>query len=429
MKKLFKLMLAGLMAVSLAACGNGKTNTEKTTIEIWHTFTEAQQSTLEAIANDFMAKNEGIEVKVTNTGSPNEFKGKVTSSVAEGVGPNLIFEYSSYARSFDGTDYLLDFEKYFGADYDLKSLLTTEAMYTDSTTFADGKLHIVPVYTAGSVLFSNQDIYDKYGVAVPTTWDEVKTASKTIYEKSGKTVVGISFDSLTELLQLLIYQCNEGKIVDVENNVPLFNTDEVLKWVEWWAEGVKEGYFQVAAQAADGYNSGDLNNGLIASYVGSNAGMPYVDANQMGKVTNLTVTRVPMMEKNGSYEESGIVWTRGAIGFNTGDEKENQATADFVKFFVEAENNYKFVKALNGNSPYKAVGEVKEYQDLVATDKALQALNGQINNSFVAPVFNAANELRTEFDKLMKGAAAADYNAKTALQEAYDNLAKAMKGE
>lgn len=428
MKKLFKLMLAGLMAVSLAACG-GKTNTEKTTIEIWHTFTEDQQTTLEAIAKEYCDTHEGVEIKVTNTGSPNEFKGKVTSSVAEGVGPNIIFEYSSYARSFDGTDYLLDFEKYWGTDFDLKSLLTTEAMYKDSTTFADGKLHIVPVYTAGSVLFSNQDIYDKYEVAVPTTWDEVKTASKAIYERSGKTVVGISFDSLTEFLQLLIYQCNEGKIVDVENNVPLFNNAEVLKWVQWWAEGVKEGYFQVQAQAADGYNSGDLNNGLIASYVGSNAGMPYVDANQRGQVKNLTVTRVPMMTKGDTYGEAGIVWTRGAIGFNTGDENENKVTADFVKFFIEAKNNYEFVKVLNGNSPYKAVGDVKEYQDLVATDKALQALNGQINNSFVAPVFNAANELRTEFEKLMKGAAAKDFNATTALQTAYDNLAKAMKGE
>ena len=89
----------------------------------------------------------------------------------------------------------------------------------------------------------------------------------------------------------------------------------MLKWVEWWAEGVKAGYFQVAAQAADGYNSGDINNGLIASYVGSSAGMPYLT------VSNLTVTRVPAMAYDGTSKEAGVIWTRGAIGFNKGDGK------------------------------------------------------------------------------------------------------------
>ena len=419
MKKLFKLMLAGLMAVSLAACG--KTGSKETTIQIWHTFTEGQEKLLNDIAQEYEAAHEGVKIEVSNTGAANEFQGKVTSSVAEGVGPNLIFDYSSFARSFEGADYLLDFEKYWGADFDYKSTLSGEGLYVEATNFSDGKLHIVPVYTAGALLFSNQDIYDQYGAKVPTTWDELKESSKTIYEKSGGKVVGISFDSLTDFAQLLSYQCNNGAIVDLENNVPAFNTDEMLKWVEWWAEGVKAGYFQVAAQAADGYNSGDINNGLIASYVGSSAGMPYL------KVANLTVSRVPAMAYDGTTKEAGVIWTRGAIGFNTGDEAENKLTADFVKYFVE--QNERWVIELNANTPYKAVEESATYKAHVANDKALTALNAQVPYSFIAPAFNGATQLRTELETLMKGAAGADYSAKTALQTAYDNVAKAMKGE
>ena len=419
MKKLFKLMLAGLMAVSLAACG--KTGSKETTIQIWHTFTEGQEKLLNEIAQEYMDAHEGAKIEVHNTGAAKEFQVKVTQSVAEGVGPNLIFEYSSFARSFESGNYLLDFESYWGADYDYASTLSGKELYVEATNFADGKLHIVPVYTAGALLFSNQDIYDQYGQKVPTTWDELKESSKAIYEKSGGKVVGISFDSLTDFAQLLSYQCNNGAIVDLENNTPAFNTDEMLKWVEWWAEGVKAGYFQVAAQAADGYNSGDINNGLIASYVGSSAGMPYL------KVANLTVTRVPAMAYDGTSKQAGVIWTRGAIGFDKGDEAQNKLTADFVKYFIE--QNERWVIELNGNTPYKAVEQSATYQAHASADKALNALNDQVPYSFIAPAFSAATQLRTELETLLKGAAGADYDAKTALQTAYDNVAKAMKGE
>ena len=422
MKKLFKLVLALAMVLGLAACGGNKTSKEAT-IEIWHTFTEGQEALLNTLADEFEAANEGVTVNVINTGSPNEFQGKVTDSVANGVGPNLIFEYGSYAKSYDGTDFLLDVEDYWNG-WDYKSTLLSEAMYTDGTAYADGKLHVVPIYTAGALLFSNQDTYDQYGVAIPTTWAEMEAAAKTIYEKSGKKVVGLSFDSLTDFAQLLIYQCNNGQIVDLENNKVAFNNDAFLQWVQWWEKGVKEGYFQVGAQSPDGYNSGDLNNNMIASYVGSSAGMPYVDASMNGKVKNLTVSRVPMMEKDGSYKEAGIIWTRGAIGFNTGDEAENQATADFIKFFVE--QNDRFVIELNGNTPYKAAAEKEAYSNHVANDKALSALAAQVPYSFAAPNFTGVTTMRTELETLMKGVAGKDYDAATALQTAADNVNKAM---
>ncbi|MGN1343026.1 MAG: ABC transporter substrate-binding protein, partial [Traorella sp.] len=408
-------------------CGSKKVSTDGATIEIWHTFTEGQEALLETLAQEYMDANKGVTIKVVNTGAAKEFQGKVTDSVANGVGPNLIFEYASYAKSFDieGQSYLLDFEKYWGSDYDYRSTLASDSLYVEGTNFSDGKLHVVPVYTAGALLFSNQDIYDQYEVSIPTTWDEMKTAAKTIYEKSNGKVVGLSFDSLTDFAQLLIYQCNEGKIVDLENNQPVFDNEKVLEWVKWWAEGVKEGYFQVAAQSADGYNSGDLNNGILASYVGSSAGMPYVDANQLGSVTNLTVTRVPMMSDEDEYHRAGIIWTRGAIGFNSNDEAENQLTADFVKFFVE--NNYRWVEELNANTPYTTVSETQEYKDLVAGDKALKALNEQVPYSFVAPNFTGVTEMRTELESLMKGAAGADFDAASALTNAANKVSQAMK--
>ncbi|MBE6113568.1 MAG: extracellular solute-binding protein [Erysipelotrichaceae bacterium] len=420
MKKLMKLILSLAMIAAVAGCSNNKTSgDENVTISVWHTFTEGQQELLETIADEFEAANEGIIVEVTNTGSASEFQAKVTDSVINGVGPNLIFEYASYAKSFDieGADYLLSFEDYW--DFDYKSTLTSEGLYAEGTNFSDGKLHVAPVYTAGAVLFCNKALYDEAGVAIPTTWDEVKTSSKAIYEKTG--AVGLSLDSLTDIAQLIIYQSHEGKIVDLEKNEVAFNDAETIKWLERWAEGVHEGYFQVAAQGADGYNSSDINNGLIASYIGSSAGIPYVNLDNIGG--ELVCARVPMIS-SADYENAGIIWTRGAIGFKDEDETVNQATADFVEYFIS--QNGRWVVELNANTPYKAVAESADYQAHVASDKALTALADQIPTSFVAPVFTGVTEMRNELSALMKGAAASDYDPKTALETCANNINAAM---
>ena len=416
MKKLLKLAIALMMVLSVTACGGSKQETGNAEIEIWHTFTKGQEELLNTLANEFMAANEGITVKVVNTGSSGEFQGKVTDSVINGVGPNLIFEYASYAKSFDieGVNYLLSFEDYW--DFDFRSTLSSDTYYKEGTNFSDGKLHVAPVYTAGMLLFCNQDLFDQAGVAIPTTWEELTTASKTIYDKLG--VPGYVLDSPSDFMQLLIYQSNGGTLVDLDKNQVAFNNAEVLKWLQWWEEGVKAGYFQTGPSVD--YCSSDINNGLVASYTGSSAGIPYLT------VKNLTVTRVPMMS-TAETENAGIIWTRGAIGFNTGNEAENQATADFVKFFVE--QNERWVIELNANSPYKAVLESPTYQAHVANDKALTALAEQIPVSFVAPVFTGVTEMRNELGTLIKGVANKDFNAKNALQQVADNVNKAMKGE
>ena len=438
MKKLLKLVLALAMVLGLTACGGGKSGT--TTVEVWHTFTEGQEKLLEEIAAEFTAANEGVEVKVINTGSPDDFKGKVTDSVANGVGTNVIFDFASYATTFDieGQSYLLDLEKYWG-DWDYKAELSSLGLYEEATNFSDGKLHVAPVYTAGALLFSNEAIYEACGVKVPTTWDEMKTAAKTIYEKTG--IVGLALDSPSDFIQLLIYQANGGQIVDLENNKVAFNTAEVQKWLEWWAEGVQEGYFVFKAIDAGGYCSADINNAAVASYIGSSAGIPYLnfdgktfvskvtDAETQifsdsalleGKTAKLVANRVPMMDPNDQYGQAGIIWTRSAIGFNSGNEAENQAAANFIKYFVE--QNERWVIELNANTPYKAVEESATYQAHVAGDKALTALAAQVPVSFVAPNHAAASEMREEFKTLCQGVLAKGYDAATALKTAADKI-------
>ena len=423
MKKLFKLVLALVLVLGMAACGtgNGGTDTpaddepEKVEFAIWHTFTKDQEQLLNDLANEFMAAHEGVTIKVHGGYDSNDFNGTVTNAVTNGVGPQLIFQYTSFAKSFEGYDLLLPLEDY----WDFKLADICPAGYVEeASAFEDGKVYTAPIQTTGPVLFYNKTIYDSLGLSEPRTWEDLKVASKKIHDELG--IVGFGCDGkLTDLAQIFIYQSHDGAYVDLENNKVLWNDEKTVEWMNYWAEGVREGYFQLKAQAADGYTSGDINSQLVGAYMGSSAGLPYLYPEENG--WELAVTTVPVID-----EESVEVvnWNRSAIAFKTDSEATNQAIADFVAYFIEQDGRW--AKVLNAYSPYYAVQELTEYQEYVSQDIALIALGKQLPNGLVPPTFTGGDIMREELHTAFSGVLAEGYDAATALATAAKNSEAAM---
>lgn len=416
MKNIFKkISILGLCASMLAGCSNsgssssststaGASTDEETTITIWHTFTGGQDEVLNTIAQDFEAENPNIHVNVVGGYNQNDFESTVQDAVVNGVGPNLVFNFVSFAKNFDGYDMLISFDDYFTQDY--KSMVS-QGIYDEATGFEDGKVHMIATYTTSQVLFYNKAIFDEAGVEVPNTWDELKEACKTIYEKTG--VVGFSADSLQEVINAIILQSHDGKYLDESTKKTLFNDEETVKWVEWWAEGVRDGYFQVAPTTGD-YNSSDLNNGAIASYIGSCAGLPFLDlSNINGEVG---VNRMPYIDED---HKQVTVSNRSIIGFKKSD-VEDAAVAKFAEYFIT--RDYEWVEELSAYSPYYSIQETDEYKTYVDGNIALKAVGDQINDSVTIPTVSGIITLRDELKKVMTGAADPSFDAKTALENA-----------
>lgn len=421
MNNLLKKALIATTALSLCGCSTSANTDTSTTSEdgvtnvsfsIWHTFTEDQQTLLETLAQEYMDAHEGVTIDVIGGYDNSTFESTVQDAVVNGVGPQLVFNYASFANNFDGYDMLIDFQQHWDFDY---STLVAEGIYNEATDFSDNGVHAVAIQSTGPVLFYNKAVYDQLGLQAPTTWDDVKEASKTIYEETG--MVGLAVDSLSDLAQVLILQSHDGEYVDLTNKEVLWNDETTLEWVNWWAEGVQEGYFQVAPTTGD-YNSSDLNAGTLAAYIGSSAGLPYLDLSAIGG--EVGVVRMPVIDENSTEV---VAWNRGAIGFKK-DDATDAVVADFVKYFIE--NDGRWVEVLNAYSPYYAVQEDSEYQSFVANNIALAALGSQINDGMVTPTFTGSTVVRDQLQTLFTGAADPNFDAASALQNAADLSNAAM---
>jgi multiple sugar transport system substrate-binding protein len=400
MKKLFVFLLAFAMILGFAGCKPKEPTVEKQTVVIWHTYTEDQTATLERIASEFNALHEGEIEVIVQAQEYSGFTNKVYESVANGVGPDMIFHYASTAATYVGDTeeetMVVDFDKYLSQDF---SKLVAPGIYAEMTDFKDGKLHVLPMVTTGPIYIYNAKLFEQYGVEPPKTWKQVFELSKTIWEKSGHTVVGFAMDSLTDLFTTIIMQHDLGYYNEDKTSVLFCDGEELAFVLEQFKTAVQEGYFQLAPQSGD-YNSSDMNALTLASYVGSSAGLPYLS------YEGIAATSLPQGLDEGMLQTNWVpAWNRGVIVFKSNEARE-AAAVKFAEYFLNEENNAAWAKTMSAFSPYFATQQNADYQATVAANIALTALAGQINYAGVLPNTSGAAAIRTALEELVKTTAA-----------------------
>ncbi|MFD1674561.1 ABC transporter substrate-binding protein [Alicyclobacillus fodiniaquatilis] len=67
--------------------------------------------------------------------------------------------------------------------------------FTEGYSTMGDQVYMLPMYApdhSGNMLYYNKDLLKKYGLGVPTTWNQLMTESETIYQKSGGKVYGLA---------------------------------------------------------------------------------------------------------------------------------------------------------------------------------------------------------------------------------------------
>ena len=396
---------------------------DKAKAAIWHTFTKGQEEYLAKAVAGFNASQDKYEIELLS--QPYDgFLDSVKNSVIAGVGPDIIFNYASEAASYVKGGYLADLSQYI---YDeeigiegFEGSLVDGVMNGEVKAFEDGGIHYLPAYTTGPILFYNKTLFDELKIAVPTTWEEMEAAAKTIKEQKGIAALGC--DSLTDLVQMFIMETPGAGYIDVANKTVLFDTPEVRAKIQWLVDMVKNGYFLV--KSTGNYFSEDFNAGIVASYIGSSAGYPYITPAD-GKF-EFAMAPVPAATWYPS-------WNRGPIVFYYKDDARAQAAYEFVKYFISADVNAGWVEAVTALAPYSWTKETDAYKAYVAQDTlAAQALNAVAENLDVAgslPAVEGANVVRNALKAAIEKAALGDMTVDEAWTEAVTVSNAALQGK
>lgn len=286
MKNIKKYLAMFASSLVLVGCGAGGESEEasdivtevpeNTEVTFWHAMNGAQEEALEKMTADFMEENENIDVVLQNQASYPDLQAKInTNLISPKDLPTMTQAYPNWLWNAVMDELVVDLTPYIEHDtIGLENKDDVIPSLMDASVIEDVQ-YGMPFNKSAEVLYYNADLLEEYDVEVPTTMEELAEASKTIYEKSDGEVVGAGFDSLNNYYA--IGMKNEG--IDINEDLDV-TSEESQKVVNYYFDGIKEGYFRIAG--SDGYLSGPFGAETIAMNVGSMAGESHIRSGSEG---------------------------------------------------------------------------------------------------------------------------------------------------
>ncbi|MCM3615585.1 sugar ABC transporter substrate-binding protein [Microbacterium enclense] len=186
-RTVFAVAAAALSVGALTACSGGNTggttgggsadDIEKAleaggeiTYWSWTPSAEAQVAA-------FQAKYPNVKVNLVNAGTNTEEYTKLQNAIKAGSGAPDVVQIEYYAfPQFALSDSLLDL-----APYGFGDLESAYASGPWGAVDFDGKIYGLPQDSGPMALFYNKSVFDQYGIAVPTTWDEYYAAAQKLH--------------------------------------------------------------------------------------------------------------------------------------------------------------------------------------------------------------------------------------------------------
>ena len=179
MKKIaiFGLLLTVIFTFCVFAGGQQEGSGEAVVLEWWDPDVREDWIKATQYVLDNFKEESGITIERINVGW-NDIDKKMQAAAASNTLPDLAYAFHNYhsAWAFQGHTIPLD---------DVLNEIGRDKFYQPHLGMAtvDGKTYAVPFEFHPHIVYYRKDLYDKYGLSVPKTWDEMYQNAKTIHDE------------------------------------------------------------------------------------------------------------------------------------------------------------------------------------------------------------------------------------------------------
>lgn len=160
-----------------AATSKSEDSGEKITLKLFHNWINVDEAPyFEDIAEEFESTHPNVDIVVENVGDP-DYKSKLKVMLGADDAPDIFFSWSGeFAYKFARAGSALDLMEYYEADPEWKDSFIQAAL--EPFQYEEG-IYGVPVRVDAKLMIYNKDLFEKYNVEVPTTYDEFLNVCQT----------------------------------------------------------------------------------------------------------------------------------------------------------------------------------------------------------------------------------------------------------
>ena len=467
-KRIVALLLIAVMTIGmLTACGgSGKKGAagdvvtaeggfdinKPVTITFYHQMGAELQKILATAIEDFNKFYPNITVKAETMGDYDGILNQIQTEINVGNQPNLAYCYADHVATYNlgGAVQPLDSliantEVITRADGSTEVLgLTQEqiddfipAFYNDGRVYGDGKMYTLPVVRSTEALYYNKTFFEKHGLTVPTTWDEMETVCRQIRELE-PTCIPLGYDSEANWFITMCEQSG-SPYTSTEGDKFLFDNDVNKAFVKRF-QGWYKDKLVTTQELSGGYTSalftGESDTGTRCYMcIGSTGGATYQQPNQTNGVFEFEVGMAPIPQVDPANPKV-ISQGPSICVFRNNDSHETVAAWLFAKFLA---TDVVFQASVSMNNGYasvlKSAQENPVYKDFLATagTEGIQAYAVQVtleqqDSFYNSPAFFGSSVAREQVGLLVQKCLAVETNdVDAAIATAFENAVKECK--
>lgn len=398
-------------------------------ITFWHAWGKENQDMLEKVIAEFTKKT-GIKVTQEGKGGYNELESLVKTSMPAGNQPDVVMVYPDHVAGYNSRKERIK---------DLMPIIRGKDGYTQDelNDFYEGflnegkafgkkdSLFVLPLAKSTEVMFYNKDLFDKYKLEVPKTFDDVKSVSEQIYKKiqadtnilpgDKEKYIPFAYDSEGNLMittfeqkELPYTSIVKGK-GQIDFSEPGIN-EGVIKHIIELKEMYDNKYLLTGKDSQAGYHNAEFTSQKLFMIVGSSAGIKYNVPKDGETPFNIGIAKLPQYNTSSpKYIQQGP----SIAMFDNGPSK-NKSAWEFIKFLVSTDINAKVASQANYMPVRKSSYNTKYFQEEVLSLEdgtnqiySLRAKVYKIQNEisdygFTSPVFDRSSIARQEIGNAIR---------------------------
>ncbi|MFE2881720.1 ABC transporter substrate-binding protein [Streptomyces sp. NPDC059272] len=169
------LALTGLLSACGGSGSGDKASSGPVTLPFW-----GWANGQDAVVRAFNAAHKDIKLKYTKVTDQLTMQKQLTNAVKAGNAPCLVQNTAEYVTTWVSQGALADISQYVSADRDKFNAGAW------ASAQVQGKSYGVPTSSAPAFTIYRTDVFKKYGLRAPTTWDEFIAAGKVLKKHSVK---------------------------------------------------------------------------------------------------------------------------------------------------------------------------------------------------------------------------------------------------
>ena len=459
MKKIISLLLAAVMLLGivgvLAGCNQGGNKvaadfvmpeggfdtSKEIEIVFYHQMGAQLQEILNTAIADFNKIYPNIKVTHKTYGDYNGVRDQIKTEISVGDQPNIAYCYPDHvalynvAGAVQTLDVLINDPTYGFTAEQIADFIP--AYYNEGKAFGDDKMYTLPISKSTEVLYYNKTFFDKHGLTVPTTWDEMEAVCRQI-KKIDPTCIPLGYDSEANWFITMCeqygspYTSVSGENFQFDNET---NRAFVKKFQGWFADKLV-----TTEELSGGYTSalftGENDAGTRCYMcIGSTGGATYQQPNQTNGVFEFEVgiTSIPQVDP---AKPKVISQGPSICIFKNDDPQEVLATWLFAKFLTTDVIFQASVSMNNGYAPViQSVKENSVYAEFLSSYStaniqayAVKVALDQADAYYVSPAFNGSSVARDQVGLLMqKCLASTASDLDSAIKKAFEDAVAECK--